>query len=202
MTSRAFTARQCRHVPLNISTKHCNNTATALQQHCNSTASHCNTLQHVAITGSCNCGITATHDQGPSPPGSADPTSLQKLCIKLQHTAPALQHTIKGADTFLPTSLKPRCNKLQHTASALQHTLKGPRRPTVQTRLPSTFLQHLYTITATHCNTLQLTATHCNTLSKAFTRQCRHPTLQTCHPRPPLQLPPMTNSKIVGDLGP
>jgi len=138
--------RNCRHLLLvwlvapraEVTWQHCNNTAT----HCNTlqhTATHCNTLQH-----------TPTHC-----------STLQHtmICNTLWLVVPRAQVTWQHCNNTAT-----HCNTFQHTpthCSTLQHTLICN---TLWLVLPCA------QVTWQHCNTLQHTATHCNTLQHTATR--------------------------------
>ena len=118
-------------------------TATSLQHHCNTTATHYKTLQLKLQYTATRCNITAIHAHKQS--GSTE------MLHTLQHNATPLQHTATHCNTL--QHIATHCNTLQHTATHCNT------------------LQHTATATSTHCNTLQHTATHCNTLQHTHTNR-------------------------------
>jgi len=120
----------------------------------------------------CHCVCMVVSCGAWLPTHTANTLSLQHTathCNTLQHTAThcnTLQHTATHCNTLHHTA--PHCNILQHTATyahtqVLKSAIANGHTPT------HTYCQ--YSLTATHCKTLQHTATHCNTLQHTAT-QC------------------------------
>ena len=130
-------------------------------------ATHCNTLQHIAI----HCNTVRNRERSEIHWRRNPLQHTATHCILLHHTAThcnTLQHTAihcqaSASESNTLQHTVTSCNTLQHTAidsNTLQHTTQRvtakERGAFITTRV---FISEILQHTATHCNTLQHTAT-------------------------------------------
>ena len=149
---------------------HCNSTATALQQ-------HCNTLQHFATRSEygilqlwyhCNTRSKAftTWQRRPDIPAK----TLQQATTHCSSTAAHYQRSRHVPPDILETTLQQAATHCISTATHYQRPSPPDSADTSPLNTSATSLHN-------HCNALQHTATHCNSLQ--HTIKSLHPTVQT-----------------------